>query len=481
MALDPSIPLQVRPFKLDDPLDKYGKLLALKGAQRQFTMEEDIEAAARESGGDLGRMAQNLMGRGQFNQAMQINQQLAQNRRLDLQERQANRKFEREEIEHGLKMAEAGGADAIALDTMWRQALEEAGGDPIIAVTKVQPAYSQIRQKWLNLSPDLAQTLPEGFDPEANFALIGQAKQSMEYLKSLRDQYGSPVNAVNPETGQTELYAPGKNGQPGRFLGVAPGAAPAPQTELARLQNERAAIAAANPNDPRLAQYDKVLANYKAGKGDTNVTVNTGPMTPGKTAANKVDEDMLSITRNLMQLEAISSQFKPEFQRYMDRGTMMALSIKEKAGQKLTPKEEKDLSEFAAYKRNSTNAMNEYIKSITGAAMTIAEAERLLKGLPNPGSGLFDGDSPTEFKAKQDDAIRQTKMAIARLAYIKRNGMSLEDGKGNPIIPLDMMPQIMNQRGAELEKELARPGVSKADVQKAVRRQLAVEFGLVAD
>jgi len=64
---------------------------------------------------------------------------------------------------------------------------------------------------------------------------------------------------------------------------------------------------------------------------------------------------------------------------------------KEKLGVSLSPREKQDLTNYSAYKRNSINTLNEYIKSITGAAMTDAEAERLLKGLPKklPIPGAF--------------------------------------------------------------------------------------------
>jgi hypothetical protein len=58
--------------------------------------------------------------------------------------------------------------------------------------------------------------------------------------------------------------------------------------------------------DPRRAQYDKTIAGYKAGHG-TDVTVNTGPMAPSKTAGTKVDEDMLGLTKSVMALDQISA------------------------------------------------------------------------------------------------------------------------------------------------------------------------------
>jgi hypothetical protein len=115
--------------------------------------------------------------------------------------------------------------------------------------------------------------------------------------------------------------------------------------------------------------------------------------------------------------------------------------------------------------------------------MSIPEAERITRAMPNPGTGIFDGDSPTEFKSKMDDAIRVARMAEARFVYLKRNGMSLTDAAGNSIVPLERMPSLMNERGRELEQTVKQrnPSANAQDIRKMVTRQLAQEFGLAAD
>jgi hypothetical protein len=49
MPLDSSIALQSRPFRIDDPLDKYAKYMGVAQAQRQFTMEDAVSEPARSS------------------------------------------------------------------------------------------------------------------------------------------------------------------------------------------------------------------------------------------------------------------------------------------------------------------------------------------------------------------------------------------------------------------------------------------------
>lgn len=246
---------------------------------------------------------------------------------------------------------------------------------------------------------------------------------------------------------------------------------------LGRLMAERDALP---PGDPRRKSYDDVISRQGQAPG---ISI-TGPligMPLGKESSNKVDTGLLDTTSRVMRLNEIGSQFKPEYLTYATKGTNWWNAVKEKAGFDLSQQEKSDLTGFAGFKRNAVQNLNEYIQSVTGAAMSETEVPRIKAGVPNPGTGMFDGDSPTEFKSKFDDTIRQLKMAEARFAYIKRNGMSLTDASGKPVISLDQMPSLMNKRGKEIEAGLKKssPNVSDAELRKAVRAHLAREFGLV--
>ena len=115
--------------------------------------------------------------------------------------------------------------------------------------------------------------------------------------------------------------------------------------------------------------------------------------------------------------------------------------------------------------------LNQTIKDITGAAMGVQEAERIIATLPNAGADIFSGDSPTEFEAKLNNAITQTKYALARKQYSLRKGLNWEN------TPLDKMPSIINSRGAEIAKQYNLDPKKPADLQ-TINRQLAAEFGV---
>jgi hypothetical protein len=117
--------------------------------------------------------------------------------------------------------------------------------------------------------------------------------------------------------------------------------------------------------------------------------------------------------------------------------------------------------------------LNNYIVEVTGAAMgTGEEADRIKKGMPNVGSGLLDGDSPTQFSAKLANTLKDLRTMEARLQYIKANGLKVLD------IPLDKMPEIMRQREQALITSLGLDVKNPQD-RAVLKSRLATEFGLM--
>ena len=263
MPIDTSIYNNVRPFTMTDPYESAGKALALQIAQRKFTLEDDISRAGAESGGDPERMAAALLAKGHYQPALQLRSQAATLGKEQRLSRNAD-------VDHKLKIAEATGSDAMMLDQVYRQALQSSGGNRDAAMQAAQAAYQPVRDKWAQLGNQL----PDQFDPDANFAFIGQAKEAIQYLKTLAPEVAmqdtggtvTPINK-NPLAGPVGPLA---GSQPMQKT-----AAPAAPTELARYQAERAHIAQANPNDPRLPEYDRAIAGFKAGSS-TTVNVKEG-------------------------------------------------------------------------------------------------------------------------------------------------------------------------------------------------------------
>jgi len=216
--------------------------------------------------------------------------------------------------------------------------------------------------------------------------------------------------------------------------------------------------------DPKLQAAE--LARRKASKTDLNVY--TGALS--KTAAGEVEKGVLADAAAISRLNNIQFSYKPEYQKIPYRGKQAWNTLADKVG-KLPESEKRQLTEYSQYKQNSLQNLNQTIKDLTGAAMGVQEADRIITSLPNAGTGIFDGDSPTEFEAKLNNAVKQTKYALVRKNYALKKGLNWES------IPLEKMPSIIQERGKQIAAQYKLDLNKPADLQ-TIDRQLAAEFGI---
>ena len=114
-------------------------------------------------------------------------------------------------------------------------------------------------------------------------------------------------------------------------------------------------------------------------------------------------------------LMAIYDAFDPSFLTWEGKLSGLFSSLKEKAGVDLSSEDQSKLRKLRGFERNVNEALNLYIKAITGAQMSEAEAQRLKKAFPN-----LD-DSPTDFLAKLDALNKDVLLATARTNYFINN------------------------------------------------------------
>lgn len=193
-----------------------------------------------------------------------------------------------------------------------------------------------------------------------------------------------------------------------------------------------------------------------------------------KTARNEVEKDMVGLTGTIGRLESISKRFDPKFLEIPQRAGMAWAGLQDRFG--TLPEEQKaDLARFTKFRQTSVQNAALYVKYLSGVAVSEQEFARIMKTLPNAGTGIFDGDSPTEFKAKMDEATTQAKMAYARAMYLRSRGFSGKPWEAG--VALDDMGDIIRQRGSQLQQQFQ--GRMPPDRMKAVVRQkLKQEFGI---
>jgi hypothetical protein len=194
----------------------------------------------------------------------------------------------------------------------------------------------------------------------------------------------------------------------------------------------------------------------------------------GTKIRNDIETMLVDTGEKINRLGEISSKFRPEYLELSSRLGSEIAKWKDKIGQ-LGPEGQEALADFAGFKQSSFRDLTTTLQEMSGAAVTPQEAERMLLVLPNPGKGVFDGDSPAEFKRKLEESIAFSKKAYGRLAYIRQNGLQLDEKFAG--IKLDDVPKLAQKRGKELERIFRQQGAPENAIQSLVMEQLAKEFG----
>jgi hypothetical protein len=295
--------------------------------------------------------------------------------------------------------------------------------------------------------------------PELEMLARKDPAKLFEFLNPKKEykQAGNEVIAIEPYSGTATSVYTGK-----------------PTTNSPEVANLHAYMDTLPENDPRRASVQKIIDELPK-KGSTNINnYPAGTLPVGKTGQGKLDEVLLDSGTRLMQLNQIDRMYKPEYQTYAYQGENAWNALKEKGGLNLDPKDQEKLQSYTAYKQTSVKQLNDYIRSVTGATITESEAGRLMAAIPNVGEGTFGGDSPTQFKTKLDNTIRELKYAEARAAYIKKKGFTLNDSN----VTLSDVPMLMKNREQELITN-NKLDLSKEGDRNTLKRQLAAEFGLM--
>ena len=229
------------------------------------------------------------------------------------------------------------------------------------------------------------------------------------------------------------------------------------------------------PPDQKRALAEAMLLNpkYKAMGEQLIKDLEQGNL--GKEGRNEVDKKALATGEGLARLMAVKGGFKPEYLTIENRLGYAWNAAKEKylgGRATLSPQQKAELEAFTGFKADAIDNLNQYIKDITGAAMTDSEAKRIMAGMPNVGSGLFDGDSPTEFKSKLDAAVNRLKVAHARWTFAQKTG------KPWTSIGLHEMGGIIQKRTDELQGLYQQQGLRGEDLKNAVTKTLKQDFGI---
>jgi len=476
MPVNPNIALGLEPQKPVDIMGAYGNALTLRNLVDQGKMQSlQLAQAQRESEkqmrlADIARMYGGDEAR--FNEEYRKVDPLGA-REYGIKEAKSKADlFKTRQDTYKAQLDNAEKLNGLRLQSAL--AVRDAGYSP--------EAYVQQRERLATiLPPELASTIPPMMSREEIDATINAGMSMADRIARERLEYekNKPASALaqlyaDEDTWRRAQGEAANGGSTSDASGVS--VAPMPSPYAQRILREKYG---APPEGFQWSESGKpvpmpeVLAQRERERkaSASNINVAGGDLALGKPAQGKVDEGLLDTSAALMRVERIGKEYKPEWSTYAKQGEMGFQAFREKLGGKLTPDKQRELASYTSWRASALDNMNRTIKDLTGSAMGVEEAARIMSTLPNP------DDSPSQFQRKLEDAKQQTRMALARLTYIKRNGLGMES------VPLDRVPSLINDRGAAVEQEIKKkfPSMTAKEVERMTKRQLAQEFGLIAD
>jgi len=248
-----------------------------------------------------------------------------------------------------------------------------------------------------------------------------------------------------------------------------------PKNPIPRFVSQREAMSNRN--------YQPIPTGLKMrsdGKGGFELATDTATLTKPTKAV--LEKKVVSASDMLDKLNVAAARFKPAYHQLEGRFGAMKTAIQEKLEGTFitdwlgiaTPDQKQFLGEFTQYKATTAETFTQILKELSGVAVNPNEYKRAEAFIPNVGSGLFDGDSPSQVKAKRENMRRFVTNGLRKYHYMLRNGLSLTD-PGTPGV--DQMPAIFQQRGEALFIQYSSQGLSLKQIEKSVARKLLEEFG----
>jgi len=198
-------------------------------------------------------------------------------------------------------------------------------------------------------------------------------------------------------------------------------------------------------------------------------------MQPSKPTVNMLQKNLFESGEEFARLQNIKNNVNPEFLDGWGQLGARWGNLKEKWGAGiLEPSEDerKHIDEYSKFQRNVSENLNLYIKRITGAQMSEAEAERLMKAMPNMEMGY------QQFMSTLDSSLEALGMSRARAAYALKNGFKGTADDLEKQLPLSQMESKIEDYGQQLEAQLKKqfPNKSQAEIDRMVSAQVQKMF-----
>lgn len=168
-----------------------------------------------------------------------------------------------------------------------------------------------------------------------------------------------------------------------------------------------------------------------------------------------LETDIRTAKAGLDRIKSVSETYDD---RFLQRQTQLQIGLatqQDKIGM-ATEGQKKLLEDYTAFKVSTLDNLNRYIKEITGAAMSVQEAERITKSMPNMDM------SPTEFKKAMSTVVSQLEDQVERAERMIAQGISpvTNEPISRPSAPINPLPNVTST--PEVGQATSAPGAAVA-------------------
>ena len=259
------------------------------------------------------------------------------------------------------------------------------------------------------------------------------------------------------------------------------------RASLKFFRNKDGSISQVDLSQRDAAQQSQSLLDADAVPLEGGVNV-TSQLDLSPASVNTVQKNLLASEAGLQRLNAIKASFDDKFLQIGPRIKNTIAALKGKVSLSLLSDDERNnLSDFADFYQKTFDNVNLYIKEITGAQMSLQEAQRIRRAIPDPGDNVLDfligrGQDPVSFMANLNSAIEQLTLVRSRAFMALKHGIisenHVEPESGGPLesISLESVRASFNERHAALLKEMTALGVKNPE-QRAMELTKK-EFGI---
>ena len=188
----------------------------------------------------------------------------------------------------------------------------------------------------------------------------------------------------------------------------------------------------------------------------------------GQKTTSSLQDQIIKGKDQVAQLDQVVKNFDPSFLTLPKQAYLAGLKGAARLGIQLSPENEADVKKYATFAQDSIALVNQTIHDLTGAQMNQYEAGRIRKQVPDP-----ENDDPVTFKAKLENALKLSKLAIARHNFFLKNGVDFNfSSDKNPPISLEQMGSMIEQ---SIKSEISTLKENNPNMDDETAKRLAIQ------